>query len=48
MSRQPLIQWDFRRHGRRWTSEEADVRFDWTPEKIEFVGIFTDNRARMR
>ncbi len=43
-----LREWDIRREGRRWTSEEFERRIYQAPEKIEFVGgIFTDEEERL-
>ena len=42
------IDWDIRREGRRWSSEEFDQRIYQAPEKIEFVrGIFASDRERL-
>ena len=42
------IQWNIRREGRRWTTEEFDARLYKAPEKIEFVGgIFASKRQRL-
>lgn len=31
------MDWDIRRDGRAWTSDEARERYLLTPEKLEFV-----------
>jgi hypothetical protein len=40
--------WDIRRKGRRWTTDEFERRVYQAPEKIEFVGgIFASERQRL-
>ncbi|HEY0319759.1 MAG TPA: hypothetical protein VGC66_02190 [Pyrinomonadaceae bacterium] len=41
-------EWDIRRKGRQWTSEEFDRRIYQAPEKIEFRGgIFVSDDERL-
>jgi hypothetical protein len=41
-------EWDIRREGRQWKSEEFEWRAYQAPEKIEFVaGIFTNEKERL-
>ena len=42
------IDWEIRREGRRWSSEEFEQRIAQAPEKIEYVdGIFASDRERL-
>lgn len=41
-------EWDIRREGHKWTSEESEKRMYQAPEKIEFAGgIFTSDEERL-
>jgi hypothetical protein len=42
-------EWDIRREGRKWTSEETEYWMYHAPNKIEFVGgIFAGEQERLR
>jgi hypothetical protein len=43
------IEWDIRRHGRAWSGDEAEERWQLTPEKFEMHDgrLFFDDEQRL-